>query len=98
MIEIKKNLVDKFQEHLDDQYAKYCARHELPPTDHQLVGYMIDQSLISPTHLLRYTVLREYERLNAEKPCGKTLAVELIASRFGLSTRTVWGVLKGGGK
>ena len=91
---LKKHLIDKFQEHLEAQYDEYCRRHDIAKNEHQLIGYLIDQMLIHPTLLQKYTILREYEKINHESKCPKTQAVETLANRFNLSERTVWSILK----
>jgi hypothetical protein len=94
MMTYKKHLVDKFQEHLEAQYNEYCNRHGMIKDEHQLIGYLIDQALIPESFLRRYTVIREYEKLNSELQLQKTQAVETIASKFSLSERTIWSILK----
>jgi hypothetical protein len=91
---LKKHLIDKFQEHLDAQYEEYCRRHDMVKNEHQLVGYLIDQMLITSTNLQRYTVVKEYEKLCNQSQISKTQAVETLASRFSLSERTIWSILK----
>jgi hypothetical protein len=91
---LKKHLIDKFQEHLEAQYDEYCRRHNMVKNEHQLVGYLIDQMLITPTQLQKYTILREFEKINNESKCAKTRAVETLANRFSLSERTIWSILK----
>lgn len=91
---LKKHLIDKFQEHLEAQYDEYCRRHNMVKNEHQLVGYLIDQMLITPTQLQKYTILREFEKINNESKYAKTRAVETLANRFSLSERTIWSILK----
>ena len=92
---LKKHLIDKFQEHLEAQYDEYCRRHDMAKNEHQLVGYLIDQMLIPPTQLQKYTILREFEKINNESNCPKKKqAVETLANRFSLSERTIWSILK----
>lgn len=93
-MEPRKYILDKFQEHLRIDYEAYCTRHGLQNTNEQLVTFLIDQDLINPTQLQRYTVIQEFEKLKSEQHCPKTLAVDTLANRFRLSARTVWGVLR----
>ncbi len=93
-MEPRKYILDKFQEHLRVAYEAYCTRHGLQNTNEQFITYLIDQDLISPTQLQRYTVIQEFEKLKSEHQCPKTQAVDTLANRFRLSARTVWGVLR----
>ena len=93
-MESRKYLLDKFQEHLRAAYEAYCARHELESTNEQFITFLIDQELISPTHLQRYTVIQEFEKLKSEQQYPKTHAVDTLANRFHLSERTVWNLLR----
>lgn len=93
-MEPRKYILDKFQEHLRLGYEAYCTRHGLQNTHEQLITFLIDQDLISPTQLQRYTVIQEFEKLKSEQHCPKTQAVDTLANRFRISTRTVWGVLR----
>ena len=96
MEEPRKYILDKFQEYLHLNFQKYCDRHGIEKTDGQFVTFLIDHDLISAPHLQRYTVLQEFEKICAEQPCPKTVVVDTLADRFGISERTVWSILKHG--
>lgn len=100
MEEHRKHILDRFQEHLHESFETYCARHGMPKTGIQLITYLIDQDLISTTHIQRYTVLKEFEQLYPEQDRHKTQVVNTLAHRFSISERTVWSILRGmkGGK
>lgn len=94
MQEPRKYILDRFQQHLCRSFDTFCNQHNIEKTDSQLVTFLIDQDLISPSHLQRYTVLREFEHISAEQQCPKTQAVDALANRFRISERTVWTILK----
>ncbi len=89
-----KYILDKFQEHLQTSFENFCTRHEIEKTPGQLVTFLIDQQLIAPSQLQRYTVIREFEKIQAEYKYPKTQVVGTLASRFFISERTVWSALK----
>jgi hypothetical protein len=93
-MEPRKYILDRFQEHLRAAYEAYCARHGIEDTNEQFITFLIDQDLISISHLQRYTVIQEFEKLKAEVQCAKTQAVGTLANRFRLSERTVWSMLR----
>jgi len=93
-MEPRKYILDRFQEHLRIGYEAYCARHGLQNTSEQFITFLIDQDLISPAHLQRYTVIQEFEKLKSEHQCLKTQAVDTLANRFQLSERTIWSMLR----
>lgn len=96
MQELRKHLVDRFQEHLHEHFRLYCERHGLDSADKNLLlSFLIDQDLISPKAIQRYTVLHEYEVLLPELQGHKTETVGALAHRFSISERTVWNILKG---
>jgi len=93
-MEPRKYILDKFQIHIEAGYNAFCARHGLQKTENQFITYLIDQDLISPSQLQRYTVIKEFEKICSEEACVKTRAVETLANRFRLSERTIWSVLR----
>lgn len=90
----RKRIIDRFQDHLNQNFKNYCKRHGIERTDDQLITFLIDQNLISITHIQRYTVLREFEKLYPEQDYHKTQTVNVLADRFSISKRTVWSILK----
>jgi len=90
----RKHLLDKFQAHISHNYETWCDQHDVPSSEGRLLTYLIDQDLIPASCIMRYTVLREIERLNAEQGFHKTQSVAVLASRFNLSERTIWNILK----
>ena len=90
----RKYIMDRFQEHLQESFARYCERHEIEPSDDRLLSFLIDQDLIPPTQIQRYTVRKEFEQLYPEQASHKTQAVNTLAHRFSISERTVWSILK----
>ena len=89
-------MLDRFQEHLQQDYEDYCLRHGL---DHEnqsgLLAFLIDHELIPPTQIQRYTVRREFRQAYPELDFHKTQTVNMLANRFQISERTVWSILKG---
>ena len=94
MEEPRKYILDKFQEHLQTNFESFCNQHDIEKTPSQLVTFLIDQNLIAPSHLQRYTVIREFEKIRSEYKYPKTQVVGTLASRFSISERTVWSALK----
>jgi hypothetical protein len=96
MNELRKYLLDKFQEYLCENFKDYCQRHGLDSKDQiTLLNFIIDQDLITPTNLMRYTLNNEFRILYPALDHHKTLTVNTLANRFSISERTVWSVLKG---
>ena len=94
MEEPRKYILDRFQEHLYSSFESFCTRHGIEQTHSQFVTFLIDQDLISQSHLQRYTVLREFEKISTEQSYPKTLVVDTLANRFRISERTVWSILR----
>lgn len=94
----RKHILDKFQEHLRKNYIKHCERHEITPTDDQLLTFLIDQNLMSMNRIQQYTVIKEFERLYPQQDNHKTQTVLTLADRFSISERTVWNILKNSAK
>lgn len=90
----RKYILDKFQEHLQTNFESFCELHKIEKNLGQIVTFLIDQDLIASTHLQRYTVLREFEKISAEYNYPKTQLVGTLANRFAISERTVWSALK----
>lgn len=94
MDEPRKYILDRFQEHLRTSFEGFCTRHALEPSEGQFVSFLIDQGLIPRTNLQRFTVLREFEKINAVEEFPKSQMVGELADRFCISQRTVWSILK----
>jgi len=94
MEEYRKRMIDRFQEHLYQNFKNYCARHGFDPTDDQLITFLIDQDLIPLTQIQRYAVVNEFENVYPDHTLHKTQAVSTVANRFSISERTVWSILK----
>lgn len=94
MEEPKKYILDRFQEHLRLDFETFCNRHRIDKTNNQFITFLIDQNLISFSHLQRYTVRQEFEYIAADRECRKTQIVDTIANRFRISERTIWSILK----
>ncbi|MBK8565060.1 MAG: hypothetical protein IPN76_17415 [Saprospiraceae bacterium] len=90
----RKHLMDKFFEHLNQSFGAWCSTHEMPNSEDCFLTFLIDQDLIPPTNILRYTVQLEMSRLCKENSLQKTHNVEILAHRFNLSERTIWNILK----
>ena len=94
MEEARKYILDRFAEHLRSSFENFCTRHDIEQTHSLFVTFLIDQDLITLSHLQRYTVLREFEKISAEQHFPKTQVVDTLANRFRISKRTVWSILK----
>lgn len=92
----KKLMLDRFQEHVQEDYDNYCRLNDLDKTnDQHLLTFLIDQELIPGTHIQRYTVRSEFRRVFSQLDGHKTHAVLSLAQRFRIPERTVWSILKG---
>lgn len=86
-------VIDCFLEHIEEGYTRYCDTHGVTKTDKLLIKYMADQALPA-SEMYKYTLLREYERLMTSGQYNKTQIVALLSSKFSISVRTIWSVLK----
>ena len=89
----RKQMLDKFQHHIQTNFSTYCKRHGIQESGAELITYLFDNELLSLPHLQKYTVIKEYEEITTES-VKKTQAVSRLSDRFSISTRTVWGILK----
>ncbi|WP_421795886.1 hypothetical protein [Haliscomenobacter sp.] len=90
----RKQILDLFEDQLFISYEDYCNKHELPPDYKGLITYIIDQELIHPSVIQKYTVLKEFNARCLGDRGQKTQTVEALADRFNLSSRTIWSILK----
>jgi len=93
MEESRKHLMDKFQQHLVENYKAYCEAYHIKESYAGFVTYLIDHELIPGKTVKRYTVLKEYTHYLPNYP-HKTAVVEALSRRFNISTRSVWTILK----
>ena len=90
----RKQLLDTFCEKLNSNFHDYCHQHEKEVDIDMFITYIVDQELISASKIRQYTIVQTYEDLHIKKKRGKTQTVTLLASRFNLSTRSIWNVFE----
>lgn len=90
----RKQILDLFENQLFQSYEDYCQKHGLQPDYKGLITYIIDQELINPSTIQKYTVLKAFHDQCVDIRGQKTQTVEVLADRFNLSSRTIWSILK----
>jgi hypothetical protein len=91
----RKYILDVFQNSLCKSYQDYCHKHSMPESQLGLIGYLIDRDLFAAKSIRDHAVQVLYQEMSKETNRNKTQVVQLIAHRFNLSERAVWGALKG---
>lgn len=91
---VKKQVIDTFCEKLEDSFGQYCLKHELPSDLKRFTTYLIDQELIDHSAMRQYAVLKAYDELVQKGALKKTEAVNQLASRFHISERSIWTILR----
>jgi len=94
----RKQEMDIFCKKLNMNFRRYCAEHRLPEELDNFTAYLIDQELIGDSTIRQYAILELFKELYPENKGRKTQTVELLASRFNLTPRSVWNVLRKWGK
>jgi hypothetical protein len=94
----RKQILDLFETQLYSSYEVYCQKHGLQPDYKGLITYIIDQELINPSTIQKYTILKTFHDQCLDIRGQKTQTVETLADRFNLSSRTIWSILKSEGK
>jgi hypothetical protein len=94
VVTLKASLLEAFLQYIEQDYARHCALHGICKTDEQLVKYLLDQLIVPTSEAYRYTILKEYQRMMTSGKTKKTEVVKIMASRFSISERTIWSVLK----
>ena len=94
MEEARKHLLDNFQRHLLHNFETYCDTHQYPKDMEGFVTYLIDQEVIHPLTIKRYTIREEFEDIYPRGQCKKTEAVDKLADRFNISARSVWSIIR----
>jgi hypothetical protein len=94
MGDIRKQLLDRFEEHLNINFECHCERHKIEKNAQQFLSFLIDQGLITGTEIQRYAVLKEFEARNSGQAQQKTQTVNQLAGLFRISERTIWNILR----
>ncbi|MCB0634176.1 MAG: hypothetical protein R2824_02370 [Saprospiraceae bacterium] len=94
MSDYRKHLVDQFENFLAEEYQQYCSRHETPESLQGIITYIVDRNLIPEMNIKKYTILKEFGPVYEGNNHHKTSAVEVLADRYNLSKRTIWGIIK----
>ena len=94
MTDNKKIILDCFQNYLLTNYRQYCSKHGIGENLEAFVTYLIDQNLITSTTIKRYTVVKEFNKTFNYSQKNKTKMVAHLASKFHISERSVWNILR----
>lgn len=90
----RKQILDLFESQLLGGYEAHCEQHQIQLDYKGLITYIIDQDLINPQIIQKYTVMKAFRARSIEQRGAKTQIVEELADRFNLSTRTIWSIIK----
>lgn len=95
MADNRKQILDKFQKRLCENYRNYSLLYSETETENieDFITYMIDHELIDANTIRRYTVINEYERIQSEGE-KKSRSISIVAKRFNLSERTIYSLLR----
>lgn len=96
MAENRKQVLDKFQEHVELSYENYCDRHGIQKSFSGFISFLIDHELIGPVTIKRYTVIKEFKETYPLHNYHKTKTVLMLSDKFNIPERTIWGILKYG--
>lgn len=91
----RKNILDVFQHSLYKNYCDYCSKHGIMESYGGLIAYLIDRDLFAGKSIRDHAIQVLYKELTQQARHNKTQCVQLIADRFNLSERAVWGALRG---
>jgi len=94
MIENRKQILDVFQEKIDEAYTEYCQRHDKYPSTKGLITFLIDKNIIPSVVIKRYAVSREFDEMLPQNDGHKTKTVNRLADRFNIPERTIWSIIK----
>ena len=87
-------LIREFAQRLCQSWEEYRSIHQLEnfPTD--FLAYLIDENLINPSAIRRYTIMKEFVKYYPDVMKNKTQVVKLLASKYKLSTRSIWTIIR----
>ena len=86
----QKKLMDNFCFIIQNDFHKYCARHNIQKNNETFLTFLFDLHLLNEAKIRKYTILEAYEELNTSPNFQKTKAVGLLAERFNITSRSVW--------
>ncbi len=90
----RKQIMDIFSEKLLENFRQYCAHHRRPEELDNFTTYLIDQELIDKNVIRQYAILESFKDIYPGNGHRKTHTVDLLASRFNLTPRSIWNVLR----
>lgn len=80
---------------LKRDYIEFCEVHKMDKYElENLINFIIDQNLISQSNINRHTILHDYKKLMLDNSMKKTHTVVVLASKYGISERSVWAILR----
>lgn len=89
----RKKIVDTFSSTLLENFGNYCKEQNQDKKIYDFITYLLDQELILPKEVRYYAITQAFAKLKKETPLKKTEAVNYLASRFNISTRSIWSIL-----
>ena len=90
----QKQLLDTFSERLQRNFIDYCKEQKLEAKPDELITYLIDRGIIQTSLIKRYAILEAYDDLKNRHGLNKTQVVEVLASRFNVTSRSIWNALR----
>ena len=89
-----KQLIDQFTNIIDKEYTQYCEQHQIDANHSDFITYLIDKEILQITTMKHFTILEKFKKLYPQMRYHKTNTVKCLASKFHLSERSVWAIIK----
>jgi len=87
-------MVDQFSTRLQEEFISFCKKNRLHNEPKTLLLYLIDNEIISQTHIRKYTILSEFEELCQMKMTNKSRIIKSLATKFNISDRAIWSMVR----
>ncbi len=83
-----------FRNRMPKMFEAYCYERGVEPDTQNLITYLLDTEVIQRSKIRKFNVINEFKLQLQENGNIKTHAVNAVASRFDLSDRSVWAIIK----
>jgi len=90
----RKYMTDVFSKSIMENFRYHCRTIQEEVNINNLLTYLIDIEIINDSAIKHFVIQNEYtsELINLEK--NKTSKVQYLASKFNMSERSIWSIIK----
>ena len=86
-------LVKQFEFRLKESWDEYKIKHDIEEKEDSFITWLIDEEIINPKMVRHFTIRKDFKSYYNQAG-SKTEIVKMLASKYGLSARSIWTIIR----